>query len=40
MAVDLTISNHGIQLLGLLRIILTVEVIAVEDIVVGYGEYY
>jgi hypothetical protein len=37
MAVDLTISNHGIQLSGLLRIILAVAVIAVEDIVVGYS---
>ena len=38
MAINLTISNHGIQSSGLLRMILAVVVIAVEDIVVGYGE--
>jgi hypothetical protein len=40
MAVDLTISNHRIQSLGLLRMILAVIMIAVEDIVVKYSKYY
>ena len=39
MAVDLIISNHGIQSSGLLRMILAVIVIAVEDIVVRYSKY-
>jgi hypothetical protein len=39
MAVDLTISNHGIQLEGLLRMILAVVKVAAKDIVIRYGEY-
>jgi hypothetical protein len=40
MAVDLTIFNHGIQSLGLLRMILAVIMIVVKDIVIGYSECY
>jgi hypothetical protein len=39
MAVNLTISNHGIQLEGPLRIVLAVVEIAAEDIVIRYSEY-
>ena len=39
MAVDLTISNHEIQLKGPLRIVLAVVEIAAEDIVVRYDKY-
>jgi len=39
-AVDLTISNYGIQLEGLLRMVLAVVEVAAEDIVVRYDECY